>query len=64
MPAAKPTEPRAGLQTTEFWLALAVVAAATVLCGLGKLDADQWSLVAGVNGAGYAIGRGLAKRGA
>lgn len=50
-----------GYKTTEFYVTLAVVLAATVLCALGKLDADQWTLVAAGSGGSYAVSRGLAK---
>lgn len=55
-------EPKNGLATTEFWLTLAVLVAASVLLGLGKIDADQWMLVAGGSSGAYALARGLAKR--
>ena len=54
--------PKPGYTTSEFALAVVVVLCASVLCGLGKIDADAWSLVAGGSSAGYAISRGLAKR--
>lgn len=68
MPARSPSavvrnsEPKAGLQTTEFWLTAVVVICATVLCALGKLDATAWTGATGATSAGYAISRGLAKR--
>jgi hypothetical protein len=50
-----------GLRTTEFWLTLAVIVAASVLLALGKIDQAAWLTAAGVSSGGYAISRGLAK---
>lgn len=50
-----------GHLTTEFYLALAVAIAATVLCAMNKIDADLWSATVGVVSFGYSGARGLAK---
>lgn len=52
-----------GVFTTEFWMSLVLIVCASVLVAIGRIDAEQWMLVAGVNGAGYALSRGLAKSG-
>ena len=51
-----------GIYTTEFWLSVLIIIAASVLCAFDKIDAQMWATVAGPVGAGYAISRGLAKR--
>ena len=51
-----------GVKTSEFWLALAVLVAATVLAVLDVIDGQAWLAAAGVTGAGYSLSRGLAKR--
>jgi len=57
----KTNEAKPGWRTTEFALALAVLSCATVLIGLGKLDATAWGVAAGAVSAGYSHGRGKAK---
>lgn len=64
------TEPKAGIQTSEFLVtAVFVVLAllcATALVALDKVTAEQWVDVVkwggGLPVAGYAVSRGLAKR--
>jgi hypothetical protein len=53
---------RPGARTTEFWLAVAVMAIAVLLCFAAKIDGR--SALAAVTGAAgaYSVGRGLAKR--
>ena len=50
-----------GYLTTEFWLSVLVIITATFLRWDNKLEADAWSLAVGLNGAGYALSRGLRK---
>lgn len=50
-----------GTQTTEFWLALAVVLGATVLLFANRIDQDTWKWAVAFPTAGYALSRGLAK---
>lgn len=57
------TRMKSGTQTTEFWLSVVVIAAATFLFYTGKITQDIWMLATGVQGAGYTIARGLAKMG-
>jgi hypothetical protein len=57
---AEPTK-FAGVYTTEFWLSVLIVLCATVLLALDKVGADQWMIVAGANGVGYSLARGLSK---
>lgn len=51
-----------GMRTSEFWMALAVLAAATILTLAGKLTDEQWTAFATVLAGSYGISRGLAKR--
>lgn len=51
-----------GWQTSEFWLALALLVAATALRLTQKIDADAWMVVAGGIGVSYPVSRGIAKR--
>lgn len=51
-----------GLKSTEFWLSVASIATATILCAISKIDASMWATVVAPIGAGYAISRGLAKK--
>lgn len=50
-----------GKQTTEFWLTLAVVVLATVLRFTHDIGENTWGLACGLQGAGYALSRGIAK---
>lgn len=51
-----------GTRTSEFWISILVLVAATVLVAIGKLEADQWMIVATGSAGAYAISRGLAKK--
>lgn len=51
-----------GIYTSEFWLTLAVLICATLLVGLDKIDQNTWGVAVGLQGGGYAVARGLAKR--
>jgi hypothetical protein len=53
-----------GMRTSEFWLTLAAIAAATAGLLLGKIDADLWAVVVTGGSGAYAISRGITKRGA
>lgn len=50
-----------GYLTTEFWLTLAVVIAATVLRAMDSIDQAAWMAAAGIATGGYSVSRGLAK---
>jgi hypothetical protein len=56
-------EPKAGLASTEFWLTLLAVIAATILCATHSITADQWMTVTAGGTGAYAISRGIAKKG-
>lgn len=60
MPTTK-AEPKAGMVTTEFWFALALLVCSTALMAIDNLSESTWALANGINAAGYAVGRGLAK---
>lgn len=51
-----------GRITTEFWLTLATLIAATVLLGIGKVTGEVWLGVVVGNGGVYALGRTMLKR--
>lgn len=52
-----------GLYTSEFWLSVLTIIAATIVLITGDIDADKWIyVVTGAAGA-YSISRGLAKVG-
>lgn len=51
-----------GMHTSEFWIAVLVILAATGLVVAGSLDADNWQWAVGLVASGYAISRGLAKQ--
>lgn len=62
-PAPEPAAPiKPGHLTTEFWLALAAIAAAVLLCALDKIDGDAAMAAVAAASAGYGLSRGLAKR--
>lgn len=50
-----------GIFTSEFWISIGTIAAATALCALGKIDATMWSVAVGSIGGAYSVSRGLAK---
>lgn len=50
-----------GLKTSEFWVSVLAIIAATYLCATGKLDAGQWMIASGVSTGAYGLSRGLAK---
>jgi hypothetical protein len=52
-----------GMRTSEFWLTLAAIVAATAGLLLGKIDADLWAVVVTGGSGAYAISRGITKRG-
>lgn len=52
-----------GIKTSEFWLSMVAIIAASVVLVTGDIDADKWILiVTGATGA-YNLSRGLAKVG-
>ena len=55
-------EPKPGVKTSELWVTLTVLMAATLLAALGRIDADLWAFVAVGSSASYGVSRGLAKR--
>lgn len=58
--AARSEEP--GYKTSEFWLTLVAMVAATVLRVLNDIDADAWMIVVGGSGVGYNINRAIVKK--
>lgn len=60
MPRATGAE-KPGYLTSEFWLTVLVVVAATVLRLTDDIDADAWMVVAGGATGLYNVSRGLAK---
>lgn len=50
-----------GVYTTEFWLTVLTLVAASVLLGLDKIDAGQWMIVGGGSSGAYSLARGLSK---
>jgi len=53
-----------GMRSSEFWLTVLIFVAASVLLFTGKVTEGTWALVAGLQGGGYAISRGIKKQGA
>jgi len=60
-PQSPPVKP--GYQTTEVWLAVAVVALGAVLVFLDKPDAGQAIIGLGLASGGYSMARARAKTG-
>lgn len=54
---------RQGLYTSEFWLSVLTIVAATVALITGSIDADKWILVTTGAAGAYNLSRGLAKIG-
>lgn len=52
-----------GLKTSEFWLSIVTIIAATVVLVTGDIDADKWILVVTGAAGAYNLSRGLAKVG-
>lgn len=50
-----------GYLTTEFWLTVLTAVAASVLLGVGRIDATVWTAVIGGMSGGYSLSRGIAK---
>lgn len=50
-----------GVFTTEFWLTITTLIAASILAALGTISPELWAGVAGLSGGTYSISRGLAK---
>lgn len=59
---ARAVDIKPGWQTSEFWLSVLVIVAATVLRLTQNIDADAWMLATGSVGLGYPLSRGLAKK--
>lgn len=53
-----------GVFTTEFLVAVAIIAAATVALVMDRIDANVWIDTLKWVGAGYGLSRGIAKAGA
>lgn len=49
------------MKSSEFYLTVLILIAASVLLGIDKIDQQTWALAVGIQGAGYAVSRGLAK---
>jgi hypothetical protein len=60
-----PVEVKPGWQSSEFWLTALIIVGVFVSLILGRIDvsdiANLWPIIAG--GVGYALSRGLAKKG-
>lgn len=59
-----PDEPRAGIVTSEFFVAVGIIIVATALVAFGELDDAAWSRWVDVTkwaGGGYVVSRGIAK---
>ncbi len=56
------TKHKPGWQTTEFWILIVVILAASILVGLGKLEPAAFMQAITLSGGAYKISRGLAKR--
>jgi len=54
-------KPKPGFLTTEFWLSVLTIVAATVMLGVSKIDSNLWMVAIGIGSGGYNISRGLAK---
>ena len=52
---------KTGLYTTEFWLSVLTLIAATVVLITNDIDAEQWVLVVTGAAGAYSVSRGLAK---
>lgn len=50
-----------GVYTSEFWLTVLVIVAATVLRALGDISEDIWAIAIGVQGGAYSLSRGISK---
>jgi hypothetical protein len=50
-----------GIRTSEFWLTVLTVVAATVLVLTDNLSEELWAAAVGIQGAGYSVSRGLTK---
>jgi hypothetical protein len=50
-----------GWKSSEFWLQVAVIACATLLLAMDKINSEMWAIVAGVNGGAYVLGRSFVK---
>ena len=59
MTTAKNTQP--GEKTTEFWLSVLILVAATVLRFTHDISMEAWGIAVGLQGAGYSLSRGIAK---
>jgi hypothetical protein len=55
-PKSKP-----GTRTTEFWLTVLVIIAATLLRLTDDISENAWAVAVGIQGAGYALSRGIVK---
>lgn len=53
-------QPR-GVFTTEFWLTLAAMLAATIALLAGAIPAETWTFIVGGGAGAYALSRGIAK---
>lgn len=52
-----------GVKTSEFWLSVLTIIAATVVLTTGDIDADKWILIVTGAASAYNLSRGLAKVG-
>lgn len=52
----------AGTKSSEFFISLAVVVAATILRALGDISDEVWGLACGIQGGVYTAARSLVKK--
>jgi len=61
MTALKPSEVKAGIRTSEFWLVVAAVVGSIIAAILRSIDPDTAAIIVAVLGGAYSASRGLAK---
>lgn len=61
-PDTRETSVEPGWKTSEFWLNLAILVLSFVLVLTGHVEAEVFAGAAGLQGAGFSVGRSLRKR--
>lgn len=59
--AGKPSEPKAGIVTSEFFVAVGVIVIAAALAVTTVITPEQWEEVTKWAAGGYIVSRGIAK---
>lgn len=54
-------EPKAGILTSEFFVAVGIIVIAAVLAVTDVISPEQWEEVTKWSGGGYIVSRGIAK---